>query len=104
MKRVYSSPLITIVENVKNVLELHGIRCIVRNQHLSTALGEIPPIECWPQLWVAEEDAERASQIIDTSFADNVSPQGNWICQKCKEKLEAQFTECWNCGTTRHKQ
>ena len=102
MKKVYSSALLTIVENVKNVLELNEIRCVLKNQYLSAALGDIPPIECWPQLWVADEDVERALQIIDLSV-DKESPQGKWVCPKCKEKLEAQFTECWNCGTTRHK-
>ena len=102
MKRVYSSSLLAIVENVKNVLELNEIRCVLKNKHLSVALGDIPPIECWPQLWVADEDVERALQIIDTSV-DKESQQGNWVCPKCKEKIEAQFTECWNCGTTRSK-
>ena len=24
-----------------------------------------------------------------------------WICTKCKEKIESQFTACWSCGTAR---
>lgn len=98
MVRVYSSPLLTIVENVKNVLEANGIPSNITNQYLSTAVGEIPPIESWPQLWVAEEDADRASEIIKAQTSDK---GGSWVCPGCSEEIEPQFTECWNCGMTR---
>ncbi len=103
MKRIYSAPVLAMVENVKNVLQLNGIRSTITNQYLSAGIGELPPIETWPQLWVAEQDAERASEIIEASEKDLSEAKENWVCPKCNEEIEGQFTECWNCGTARDK-
>ena len=104
MKRIYSAPVLAIVENMKNVLQLYGIRSIITNQFLSAGVGELPPIESWPQLWVAEEDAERASEIIEVIPKDLNEGKKTWICPKCNEEVEGQFTECWNCGTPRNQE
>jgi hypothetical protein len=45
MLAIYSAPLSAMVENVKNVLERDGIKCIVSNEYLSAGAGELPPIE-----------------------------------------------------------
>jgi Putative prokaryotic signal transducing protein len=102
MIRIYSSPVLAIVSNVKNVLELNGISCTITNEFLSAGAGELPPIEAWPQLWVAEVDAERASEIIETAEKDLGEPQETWVCPKCREEIEGQFSDCWNCGTVRN--
>ncbi len=65
MIRVYTAQAIAIVGNVKNVLEANGIPCVLRNEFLSAGQGELPPIECWPEVWVAyDSDAERAKQLV----------------------------------------
>ena len=72
---------------------------MVKNEFLSSALGDLPPAECQAELWVlSERDAERAARVFGSmqSVAD-----GSWTCPSCAEKLEPQFTQCWNCGTTR---
>lgn len=103
MKRIYSAPVLAMVENVKNVLQLNGIMSAITNQYLSAGAGELPPIETWPQLWVAEGDAERASEIIDAAKEDTGEPEDIWVCPKCNEVIEGQFTDCWNCGTARNE-
>jgi len=104
MKRIYSAPVLAIVENMKNVLQLYGIRATITNQFLSAGVGELPPIESWPQLWVAKEDAERASEIIEATPKDLNEEKKTWICPKCNEEVEGQFTECWNCSTPRNQE
>jgi len=104
MIRIYSAPVLAMVENVKNVLELDGIRCTVSNEYLSAGVGQLPPIETWPQLWVAEMDAERASKIIEAAEKNTGGSEGMWICPKCHEEIEAQFSDCWNCGASRNHQ
>lgn len=101
ISRVYSASLLPLVQNIRNVLELNGISCSITNQYLSTAVGEIPPIECWPQLWVRNEDFPRAKHIINAMLTHQTSSENTWICPKCNEQLEGQFTECWNCGASR---
>jgi len=103
MIRIYSAPMLAMVENVKNVLEQDGIECIVSNEYLSAGVGELPPIETWPQLWVTEMDAERASKIIEAAEKNTGDSQETWACPKCHEEIEAQFSECWNCGTSRNR-
>ncbi len=103
MKRIYSPPVLAMVENVKNVLELNGVKSTITNQYLSAGVGELPPIESWPQLWVEEEDVERASEVIQATGKNIDEPEKVWVCPNCNEEVEEQFTECWNCGTARSK-
>lgn len=103
MIRIYSSPILAIVMNLKNILQINGIESIITNQYLSAGLGQIPPIECWPILWVTEQDFERASAIIETAERDLSESQEIWICPKCGEEIEGQFTECWNCGAAKNQ-
>lgn len=102
MKRIYSAPVLVIVENIKNVLMLNGIESTITNQYLSAGTGELPPIETWPQLWVAEQDVDRALAIIEAGDDEDGTSKEMWICSGCKEEVEEQFSECWNCGTARN--
>lgn len=99
MKRVYTGQVLALVENMKNVLKINGIDSYIRNRYLSSAVGEIPPIESWPQLWVAEESFELAKNIIAEAEKEPPESDKIWICPKCGEEVEGQFFECWNCGT-----
>jgi len=101
LTRVYTAPLLPQVQHVMNLLELSGIACSMTNQYLAAAAGEIPPTECWPQVWVWEKDRAKADDIIENLMSGDEAPAPIWVCPKCGEKLEGQFTECWNCGTSR---
>ena len=101
--KVYSSPNLTMVGHLKNVLQSHEIACDIRNEFLGAIVGQIPPIQCWPELWIADpSQAQRAGQII----AETLEPIDDdarvpWHCRTCNEEIESQFTLCWNCGTER---
>ena len=98
---VYSSPNLAIVGHVKNVLEMNGIRCEVRGQYLGAAAGEMPPIECWSELWVRDESrADEARKIIEEALGDDEESQPGWDCPGCGEAIEGQFAVCWNCGAS----
>jgi len=81
-------------------LRAAGIDCEVRNTTLSGALGEIPFLECAPQIWLRNDlDESRARQLIDSL---RQPPTGDpWMCDACGEALEPQFAQCWNCGASR---
>ena len=98
MQRVFSSQILALVENMKNILRIHGIESRITNQFLSAAVGEIPPIEAWPQLWVADEDYQPAKRIVEE--AQKVHPEADEIrtCPHCGTDVEGHFAECWNCG------
>ena len=102
MKKVYSAKDPLMVAHLKNVLSLFGIHCITRNLDLSSAAGELPPTECWPELWITnDEKLKRAMSIIRKTLAPLESVKKTWRCTGCGEELEGQFTECWNCGRSR---
>ena len=97
MIKIYSAPVGADVHNLANVLEGHGIPCQIRGEERRTVIGELPPHECWPELWVDEARAAEAREII----AGDVVAQPAWTCPLCGEKLEGQFDVCWRCGTDR---
>lgn len=99
MKRVFSAPNGIAVHNVKNVLEARGIACEIRGQDRVAGTGELPPIECWVELWVENDrDADEAERIIRQESRVERSP---WTCPECGEGVEASFDQCWNCQADR---
>lgn len=100
MKRVFSSYNLILVHHSRNLLEAEGIETQVRNQMLSSAMGELPPAECQAELWVLhDEDAPRAEEVL---FSRNrTTPGPPWRCASCGEESGPQFTQCWKCGALR---
>ena len=81
-------------------LRASGIDCEVRNSTLAGAMGEIPFIECAPQVWLRNaHDEARALELV----AEMHRPVAGapWKCARCGEVLEPQFGQCWNCGAAR---
>jgi hypothetical protein len=102
MKRIYSTKDPLMIGHLKNVLATFGIKCIAKNVDLMSAAGELPPIECWPELWVVDDDKfGRAQAILKQTLAPLESVKKPWRCVGCGETIEGQFTECWNCGRER---
>jgi hypothetical protein len=96
VKRIYSSFDRVAVHHARNLLEASGIRAVVRNEILASAMGELPPAECQAELWVDESEAARAEEILNRP-----APIGpDWTC-RCGETLGAQFAQCWRCGAYR---
>ncbi len=99
MKVVYSAQNIALVSIMQNILEGSGIKCWLKNEFLSAGIGEIPPIESWPQVCVEDDDYPEAKRIIDETLS--AKDLTAWKCDSCGEEIEGQFTECWNCGKNR---
>ncbi len=97
MKRVFSSWNLAAVHHARNVLDAAGIRAAVKNEYLSSAMGDLPPAERQAELWLLREaDLQLAEEILFRS-----QPQGEaWKCA-CGEQLGPQFTQCWKCGAYR---
>lgn len=99
MKRVYRAASLLSVAHARNVLLAAGVPCEMRNVYLAGAMGELPMMETWPQLYVEDADEQYALGIL----ARAARPPGGapWTCAGCGEELEAQFTSCWRCGAER---
>jgi hypothetical protein len=84
------------VAHARNVLIMAGIESEMRNQYLAGALGDLPMLETWPQLWV--EDALESAALRALAAATAVPTGDPWVCAQCGEQLEPQFMTCWRCG------
>ncbi len=99
---VYSSPNLSMVGHFKNVLETHEIACYISGESRGGAVGDLPPIECWPELRVVDESQiEEAKRIIEEALESTGQDAAPWNCPNCDETLEGQFTLCWKCGANR---
>ncbi len=98
MRRLTTHDSLAYVGLLKNVLEQSGIACVIRNDQLSGGLGEIPFLECQPELWVLEEkDLARATRLLENLEKPSAST-AQWHCAGCGELNEGQFAVCWHCG------
>lgn len=102
MRRLYTSHNGLLAGFLRSTLQEHGIACVLKNEFLGGAAGEIPPTECWPELWVVEDaDYAHAKAILETTVGFDLPPAENWQCPRCGEALEGQFLACWRCGLSR---
>jgi hypothetical protein len=100
VRKVCSAESIVEIAHLRNLLEAAGIPCVVRNERLSGALGELPLFDCWPELWVVRNgDQLRARGLVDCARG-MPNPRGpDWQCARCGEIVEGQFEECWRCAS-----
>jgi hypothetical protein len=91
-----------MVGHLRNVLALHGIECVTRKLDLTTGAGELPPVECWPEVWIVEDELfAEAEAILKKTLAPVKAVRKLWLCSGCAEQIEGQFSECWKCGRER---
>ena len=95
MKLIYTHENKILVENARNFLKEQGVDSVLRNEFASGGMGELSPIETWPEVWVADTNYTTATKIIN-SYLTPVSGD-TWRCQNCGEENEANFECCWQC-------
>jgi len=96
MKMVYTHENLFLVSNAKNIIESVGISTFLKNEFTPGAVGDISAFDCWPEIWVFEDnDYDKAKAAIAAS-QKSVSMH-DWICNQCLEKNDASFEICWQC-------
>ena len=99
--RIYSAPVLAQVPQMKHLLEMRGIECLIQGQYRSGAGAGLGPAEAWPELWVVDpSDVEEARRIVDEALQPAAAKQTDWTCPRCSEVNEGQFGACWSCGTS----
>ena len=97
MKLVYTHPNLAIVVQAASLLEQSRIECEVRNEYAAGAIGELAPINAWPEVWVVREhDATRAIEVVEGMQQPVDAP--DWRCRQCESNNPATFDICWHCG------
>lgn len=101
MKRLLTAESLIDIGHYRNLLEQAGIACTIKNEQLAGGIGEIPFLECSPELWVLDNaEWEQAKRLLDADRQAVQSAQP-WQCSDCGETIEAQFEACWQCGQLR---
>lgn len=99
MTRIYSHPDPAITHLVRNALEQIGVPAVVQGERPGAAMGEIPPMAAWSEVWVSDDarldDARAVVAEITAEPAPHAEP---WECPACGEWVEGQFAACWSCG------
>ncbi|HEY5789786.1 MAG TPA: DUF2007 domain-containing protein [Gammaproteobacteria bacterium] len=97
MKRLFVSEDRLLAGHLRELLAAHGIDCVLRNEFLGGGAGELPPHECWPELWVVDAaDWQRANALVQAQLGPAESR--GWTCPGCGESIDGQFAQCWQCG------
>ena len=97
MKKLYTHENRIIIFNLKNVLEEAGINCSIINEFASGGAGDLATFDTWPELWIEDESKLSQAQAIVEDILEGAETDA-WICDKCREKNDATFRICWNCG------
>jgi hypothetical protein len=100
VKRVLTAESLAEIGHLKNLLEQAGIACLIKNEQLAGGLGDIPFLECQPELWVVfdEEEADAAALVREAQATSVSAGAPAWRCRQCGASNEAQFAACWQCG------
>ncbi len=95
MQRIAQAPNVFIATLWVDALRGEGIEASIQRQYLGSAMGELPPDQCLPEVWVEHANhVERAEQILHHL---QHMPQQRWYCS-CGELVEGGFQQCWNCS------
>lgn len=100
MKRVYRAADTLQAEFVRGLLENEGVPAVVHGANVDIWLGPLMGAAVAPGVYVREDDLTAAEEIVRRYRAGEIDIGKPWICPKCAEQIEGQFTACWNCGAT----
>ena len=91
---------------LKQLLAQEGIAAVIEGEELSQVAGGLGTLAAMrPRLLVPEELAGRAGEVLaeyeERSRATPVWRSEPWVCPRCGEEVEGQFTMCWACEAER---
>jgi cytochrome c556 len=97
VKRIYTGANRVDAFLLRDRLQHADIDAHVFNEHMESVSGEVPFGAAGPQVWVDDENVERANQVL-VAFAAERQRVGSLRCVDCGEDNPATFELCWNCG------
>jgi hypothetical protein len=100
MKRLLQAPNLVLATLWADQLSAAGIGASVQRAYASGIVGQIPPDQALPEVWV-DDDArlDEARALLDEWRR---LPEQRWACRACGEIVEGPFEQCWNCGAMHH--
>jgi hypothetical protein len=99
MKRLLQAPNLVLATLWADQLSGVGIEASVQRAYASGIVGQIPPDQALPEVWVADE--AHHAQALALLHQWQHQPEQRWACAQCAEIIEGPFEQCWNCGALR---
>lgn len=96
MKRLLQAPNLALATLWADMLSGVGIGASVQRAYAGAIVGEIPPDQGLPEVWVDDADEYERAQALLHEWQH--APHRRWVCVGCQEIIEGPFEQCWNCG------
>ena len=95
MRRIAQAPNLAIATLWVHALREGGVDATVQREYLGAAVGQLPPDQCLPEVWIEDEAQLDIAQRLLHELQHR--PQRRWQC-RCGELVEGGFEQCWRCG------
>jgi hypothetical protein len=96
MKRVLQAPNLALATLWADQLLGAGIQASVQRAFAGSIAGELPPDQCLPEVWVADDGQCETARALLGDWQR--MPHRRWACPGCREIVDGPFEVCWNCG------
>ncbi|MBI2725727.1 MAG: DUF2007 domain-containing protein [Polaromonas sp.] len=96
MLRLARAPNIAIAALWADALQQAGFSASVQRYYLGGLAGELPPDQCFPEVWLTHDHEKPAAEKMLDQLQN--MPQRRWVCTACGEMVEGGFEQCWACG------
>lgn len=98
MRKLYSAAHLQEAYLLIHRLSHAGIEARVLNEHAVGAVGEIPFLHAFPEVWLVDADDEARARAIVREFEDRRADGPPRPCPSCGEENPGGFELCWRCG------
>jgi hypothetical protein len=78
-------------------LAQEGIQAEIRHEQLAQLTGANPFFETEIELWVKQDDLERARQVLAAQDVGDPQPERIVVCPACGASSPSDFSRCWKC-------
>lgn len=93
------------VHEAEHPLDAHFVKGLLEAEGITSEVCYEDMVGGYPSDWVTADADFKLAQELVSALSRNQTPiethSNPWCCPKCKEQIEAQFTECWQCGASR---
>jgi Putative prokaryotic signal transducing protein len=96
VKRLVQAPNAALATLWADLLGQAGIEASVQRYFASGMVGQIPPDQALPEVWVHDDDRLEHARALLAELQRPVWRR--WHCPDCHESIDGPFDECWRCG------
>jgi len=96
MERFYQATTLQEAYLLRDLLIQAGVAAYLLNEHAQGALGSLPFVEAYPELWLADAEQRNEAEAVLARYEGAVRTV--CTCPACSEVNPGNFDICWNCG------